>query len=231
MDEDDIKGAAGVLYGAGTDTSVTTISTFILAMTRYPEVFKKVQEEMDRVVGTERLPDFDDRDSLPYLECVFKEVYRWNPPLPINFPHRVMSDDEYRGYDIPEGAMILTNIWAMTREQPFYPNPEEFRPERFMEMDSATAEARDPRNMVFGFGRRVCPGRHFADTNIWMVLASMVATVDIRRARDALGREIVPEAAFVSAFTAHPKPFTCDIRPRSEKAKNLVAQMSAGIVI
>ncbi|KAI0920236.1 hypothetical protein AcV5_010032 [Taiwanofungus camphoratus] len=75
-DEDDIKGAAGVLYGAATDTTGAVLATFILAMVLHPEVYKRAQEEIDRVIGSERLPDFDDREALPYLECVIKEVLR-----------------------------------------------------------------------------------------------------------------------------------------------------------
>ncbi|OBZ74506.1 O-methylsterigmatocystin oxidoreductase [Grifola frondosa] len=91
-DEEDIKGAAGVLFGAGTDTTVTVLSTFVLAMVLHPEVYKKTQEEIDRVVGHDRLPDFDDRDALPYLECVLREVYRWNPPVPLACPGQLFAD-------------------------------------------------------------------------------------------------------------------------------------------
>ncbi|TFY53355.1 hypothetical protein EVJ58_g9500 [Rhodofomes roseus] len=75
-DKDDIKGTLGTLYQAGTDSSLTTLIVFVLVMVQYPDVFRKAQEEMIRVVGDSRLPEFDDRASLPYLECVLMEVYR-----------------------------------------------------------------------------------------------------------------------------------------------------------
>ncbi|KAF5386287.1 hypothetical protein D9757_008622 [Collybiopsis confluens] len=109
-DEEDIKGVAGTMYAAAEDTTVFIISTFFLAMVLHPEVFQKAQTEMDNVVGTNKLPTFEDRDSLPYLECVFKEVCRWNPAVPLGLPHRLMVDDVYRGYHIPKGTTILANI-------------------------------------------------------------------------------------------------------------------------
>ncbi|GBE82456.1 Multifunctional cytochrome P450 monooxygenase af510 [Sparassis crispa] len=202
-EEEDIKGTAGVLFGAGTDTTVTTLSVFFLTMVLHPEVYKKVQEEMDRVVGHSRLPDFDDRDSLPYLECVLKEVYRWNVPVPLGVPHQLMQDDEYCGYHIPGDTMVFPNIWAMSQDPKFYPDPERFRPERFEEMDANTAELRDPWHIVFGFGRRICPGRRFADEAIWIAIANIVATLNICKARDAHGEDVTPPLAFSGEFTKY----------------------------
>lgn len=71
------------MYGAGAHTTIGTISNFILAMVLHPEVFCKAREEMDRVVGTERLPTMSDRNDLPYLECVLSETFRWYPVAPI----------------------------------------------------------------------------------------------------------------------------------------------------
>ncbi|KAF9812881.1 hypothetical protein IEO21_05932 [Rhodonia placenta] len=230
-DEDDIKGTAGVLYGGKSNRTSAVLSTFVLAMVLYPEVYKKAQAEVDRVVGQDRLPDFEDRESLPYLECVVKEVYRWNCPVPLGIPHKLISNDQYQGFDIPGGSMVIPNIWGMTRNDSFYPEPEMFRPERFEQMDRYTAEARDPRNMVFGFGRRVCPGQDFADTSVWIAVANMVATLDIAVATDEAGKQSPPTGSFVPGFVSHPEEFTCRITPRSEQVKTVVFETSANIVL
>lgn len=86
------------------------METFVLAMVRNPDVYRKLQAEMDKVTRTERLPTLEDKPHLPYLECVLKEVYRWNPPVPLGLPHRLMEDDVYRGYHLPKGATIIANI-------------------------------------------------------------------------------------------------------------------------
>ncbi|KAI0655744.1 cytochrome P450 [Cubamyces menziesii] len=225
--EDDIKGAAGVIYTAGTDTTVTALKTFILAMVLHPDVFKKAQAEIDRVVGADRLPDWEDRENLPYLDCIVREVLRWNAPVPLGVPHRVQADDVYRGYDIPEGAMIIPNIWWMTNNPDIYPNPDKFDPDRFLYMSPEEADRTDPRHVVFGFGRRICPGQAFAEAGIWLAAANIIATMDITFAQDNLGRPLVPEAAFISGFVSHPKDFTCSFRARSSRVRELVANMSS----
>ncbi|KAH9930145.1 cytochrome P450 monooxygenase [Fomitopsis serialis] len=204
QDEHEIKGAAGLLYGGDSTTAV--LATFMLAM--------KARTEIDRVVGTERLPDFDDRPSLLYLECVIREVLRWNSPVPLG---------SLRGFDIPANAMVIPNIWAMNNDVNLYSTPSAFQPERFMEMDPQTLASRDPRNVVFGFGRRVCPGQEFADSSVWLAAACIIAAVDVNQALDKSGKCIVPPAAFDEVFVSHPKEFLCDIKPRSQKAKRTVA--------
>lgn len=85
---------------------------FFLAMALNPHVVKNAQDELDRVLGGERLPDFSDQESLPYISAVTKELLRWGCPFPIGVPKRVMEDDIYNGYFIPAGATIVENIWC-----------------------------------------------------------------------------------------------------------------------
>lgn len=80
-------------------------------MALYPEVLQKAQKEIDSVVGTNRLPNFDDRENLPYVEALIKEVLRWHPVVPMGLPHSSTADDTCEGYLIPKGAVILPNIW------------------------------------------------------------------------------------------------------------------------
>ncbi|OBZ74507.1 O-methylsterigmatocystin oxidoreductase [Grifola frondosa] len=225
-DEEDIKGTAGQLYSAGTETTFITLSTFLLAMAIYPDVLKKAQEEIDRVTGNQRLPDFGDRESLPYLECILKETYRWNSPAPLGIPHRVTSDDIYRGYHIPEGCMIIPNIWGMMHNPDMYPEPEEFQPERFLK-----ANIIDPSDVVFGFGRRLCVGQAFADSSLWLAMANILATLDICKPVDDFGNEITPKPTFQPGFTSPPKPFTCIIRPRSSHALDLIQSANVDVAL
>ncbi|PCH38585.1 cytochrome P450 [Wolfiporia cocos MD-104 SS10] len=246
-DKIDIRGVGGAVFGAGTDTvciivprpsayanslthcfkTSSVLLTFFLAMTLHPHVLPKAQEEIDRVVGSNRLPEFTDRETLPYVECVVNELYRWNTVAPLGIPHCVTEHDEYLGYHIPKGTMVVPNIWSMSQNERIYPDPQRFCPERFVGMSEKDMEVADPRNYVFGFGRRICPGRQFADTSIWIVVACMIATLNIRKARDSSGKEITPSAYFVSGITRHPNPFMCIIEPRSEKARALIIQYKA----
>ncbi|OCH90107.1 cytochrome P450 monooxygenase [Obba rivulosa] len=225
-EEEDIKGAAGVLFAAGSDTTVSVLSTFLLAMVLHPEVYQKAQTEIHQVTGGTRLPGFEDREQLPYLACVLKELLRWHCPVPLGIPHLASVSDEYSGYDIPQGSLIIPNIWAMTQRTDVFPDPSTFRPERFMEPGGQVTDSIDPANMVFGFGRRVCPGQDFADASIWLLIANMVATMDISRAQDTRGNDITPSASFTSGFVSHPKPFKCRISPRSASVIKLISDMS-----
>ncbi|CCM06879.1 uncharacterized protein FIBRA_09188 [Fibroporia radiculosa] len=188
---------SSIMYSAGADTTGAAMLTFMLAMTLHPEVFRKAQAEIDRVIGSSRLPDWDDRASLPYLECVLKEVYRWNPPGSLAVPHRAMTEDTYNTLHIPHGSMMIANLWGMTRDTNMYRDPDTFFPERFEQMDKVEAELKDPRKIIFGFGRRVCPGRLLGDASVWLAMASIISVFDIAKARDKDGIEISPEVAFV----------------------------------
>ena len=91
--------------------TVSAISSFFFAMRLFPTAQRKAQEEVRKVVGSNRLPTFFDRPRMPYVEALIKEVYRLNPVGPTALPHRCMKDDIYNGYLIPRGAIILANSW------------------------------------------------------------------------------------------------------------------------
>ncbi|KAJ4481158.1 cytochrome P450 [Lentinula aciculospora] len=214
--EEDIKGVAGTMYAAAEDTTLCILTTFILAMVLHPQVFKKAQNEMDNVIGMDRLPSFEDRSSLPYLECVLKEVCRWNVPVPLGLPHRLMDDDMYKDYHIPKGTTVMANIHCMLQN---CSQPQVFHPERYIEDPNLI----DPGDVIYGFGRRRCPGRHFGDRSVWLAAASIICTMVISKAKDDAGKELTPKATFIDGFVHHPAEFPCSVRPRSEKLSMMTA--------
>ncbi|KAI0819806.1 cytochrome P450 [Trametes gibbosa] len=143
-DIEEIKALSFDVYGAGVETSRGTLASFILAMTLNKDVFRKAQAEIDEVVGYDRLPEFSDRGALPYVNAVLEEIYRWSPAFPMGIPHRVTTHDQYRGYDIPAGCMVIANTWAMTRDKDYYPEPETFRPERHLLPSTQTTSGKTP---------------------------------------------------------------------------------------
>ena len=90
---------------------MATVQCFFLAMAINPEVQRRAQEELDNIVGKTRLPTFDDMQSLPYIRAIVKECLRWAPSSPLAIPHLSLEDDVYKGYFIPKGTVLLTNIW------------------------------------------------------------------------------------------------------------------------
>lgn len=105
----DIQGAAGAIYAAGQDTTWSTLVVFLLNMIRHPEIARQARKEIDAAIGTDRLPDFGDRDALPCIGRIVQETLRWAPVSPIGVPHRSIQDDEYRGWHIPKGSLVFAN--------------------------------------------------------------------------------------------------------------------------
>jgi cytochrome P450 len=109
---DDLAGyMSGSLLEAGSDTTAGILYGFIQAMVVWPEVQRKVREEVDRVVGSERLPSIDDYTNLPYVRCCIKESLRWMPTVILGVPHAALKEDTYMGYTIPRGATVINNVW------------------------------------------------------------------------------------------------------------------------
>lgn len=190
-------------------------------MTLYPEAQRKAQDEIDRVIGLNRLPSFEDRPSLLYVEALVKEVLRWHPIAPMGFPHVALSDDIYNGMLIPKGATLIPNVWLFAHDEAYYKNPESFSPERFL----GDNPEMDPRMFVFGFGRRICPGKDFADESIFLAVAMSLAVFNIQKARDDMGNIIEPNVEFTSGVVSKARDFPYDIRPRSDGAERLIKEV------
>ncbi|KIJ64011.1 hypothetical protein HYDPIDRAFT_175746 [Hydnomerulius pinastri MD-312] len=225
----DVRWTANSMYSGRLDPTITTISHFVLAMVQHPEVLKRAQAEIDSVTGQNRLPACEDRERLPYCNAIFTETLRWGVPVPLNLPHRLTEDDVYDGMFIPKGSLVFGNIWAILRDEKLYPDPHSFNPERYLEpaADEMAERRRDPRPYVFGFGRRRCPGANLVESSAWLLMVSMIATLDISKAIDEHGREIEPEIVFENAVFRTPNPFQCSIRPRSDHALKVLMQEGA----
>ncbi|KAA1470221.1 cytochrome P450 [Dentipellis sp. KUC8613] len=216
-DEWDLRGLAGILYGAGQDTTLATLTSFIMAMAHSPDAQRKAQEEIDAVIGNDRLPTLDDRPDIPYLEAFIKEVYRWACPLAIAIPHAVIQDDVYNGYFIPKGTSIIASIYDMVNA---CPRPTEFLPHRFVDGTDLGEVPSDPRDVIFGFGRRRCPGLHVADNSVWTAIAQMLSSFDILPEL-VDGKEVPPALKWGKEITRIPEPFMVRIVPR-EGRKHLL---------
>ncbi|EIN09014.1 cytochrome P450 [Punctularia strigosozonata HHB-11173 SS5] len=225
--QETIKETSAVIYAAGADSTLSLICSFFLAMVLHPNVLKRAQEELDRVVGSDRLPTFEDRPNLPYVDCVIRETYRWNPAAPIGVAHRLTQDDVYEGMFIPEGTTILPNIWGMMHDPELYGEDHlDFRPERHEGLSEKRFKETDPRNFAFGFGRRICIGQYFADNALFIALSSIMHCLDIRKKIGPDGKVVEPKVEYPH-FVGHPAPFDCDIKLRDEKKGLLIREAIA----
>ncbi|KAJ3882853.1 cytochrome P450 [Lentinula edodes] len=167
---------AGSLSVAALETTSTTLMLFLYAMVLHPNVQQHAQHELDRVVGRSRNPTFADMPELPYLRAIVKEVLRWQPAIPLAVPHTAIEDDWYEGYFIPKGTACIPNVWSMNRDRDIYgPDADQFRPERFLQQTEKGIAfvlrqeyEVDDGHCAYGFGRRVCLGRHVADNALFI---------------------------------------------------------------
>ncbi|PBK93538.1 cytochrome P450 [Armillaria gallica] len=216
-----VRDTAAVAFSAGADTTVSVVLSAMLAFILYPEVQARAQAEVDAVIGHGiRLPNFDDRPQLPYIDAIVSEVLRWNPAVPLGIAHRSMKEDVYRGYCIPAGTTVIGNAWAMLHDEKDYPNPMAFDPDRFIPQDGK--EAQPEPTVAFGFGRRICPGRYLALNTAWIAIASMASTLSFSKALDSEGRVVEPSDTYTSSFVSFPVPFECRIKARSAAAQALL---------
>ncbi|KAH9884384.1 putative cytochrome P450 oxidoreductase [Xylariomycetidae sp. FL2044] len=224
----DIKGAAAAISIAGGNTTWSTIIVCILCLIVNPEVQARARAEIEAVIGVDengdvrRLPDFDDRPRLKYLEYVIQEATRWAPLSPLGVPHASIKDDEYEGYRIPAGSVVYANAWAMSRDERHYSSPENFIPERYAPVSEGGRGEPLPEG-PFGFGRRVCPGQYLALAGVYIIMATMLATMDLRCPTDDQGDEIRPTVSFSNGLSGVPDSFGCRITPRSKRTEQLLA--------
>ncbi|KAF8210955.1 cytochrome P450 [Mycena galopus ATCC 62051] len=220
-EEQAVKVIAGNLYFGGADTTVSALGTFILAMLSNPESQKKAQAEIDSVIGDSDLPDFKDEDSLIYVSALVKEVLRWRSVTPIAIPHFLTAEDEYKGYRLPAGSIVIANAWCVDVFQVMYPDPYSFEPERFLLNGKLNPEVRSP-EAAFGFGRRMCPGRHMAHDSLWLNIVSILATFNITKSVGDDGQVIEPTHEYFTGIVSMPLPFKCSLKPRSQRAVDVI---------
>ncbi|KAF9055298.1 cytochrome P450 [Hymenopellis radicata] len=197
-DEYHIQSAAGSMY-AGKKT-MGAVGFFLLAMAQFPEAQAKAQAEIDMV-----------------LRC--------NPPGPIGRrTHTAAKDDVYRNYFIPRGAFVVSNLWAITHDPKVYPEPLAFKPERYMGPDGKLDPAvKDPSDIVFGIGRRICPARILGYNNAWISIASILAAFDIKP-----GPGFAPEKVTMGAgLISFPESFPLSMTPRSMEVASIIRELDS----
>jgi len=221
----------GTLFEAGAGTTAAAMMSWVLCMVHYPEELKKLQAEIDAVVGDSRMPIFEDMAKLPRVRAVVKEQLRWRPVTAGGVPHQSTKDDVYNGMFVPAGTNVHFNEWAIHREEALYPDPETFNPDRWLDPKFPTY--REPLTQypnvsnysAFGFGRRICPGMHIAERSLNILVARIAWACDIRKKIGSDGKEVeVPLYDYVPGFNVQPIWFAFDLKARSEERWKIVQE-------
>ncbi|EIN06276.1 cytochrome P450 [Punctularia strigosozonata HHB-11173 SS5] len=211
----------GNVIEGGSDTTSSFLHSFVLLLAAFPEAQHKAQEEMDRVVGPDRMPAPEDYRKLIYLQALIQEVHRFRPVAPLALPHASLSDEIYKGHIIPKGSTIYINVWGVYHDPELYDRPDEFIPERFLESEFGTKPGTDTSDfkpdLLFGAGRRVCPGIHLAQNTLMVNSMNLIWGFDFAPTVNKLTGEIEPLDlwAYHKGVVTDPRPFVCSIKPRT----------------
>jgi len=199
------------------------MTSVISALVQYPEVQRRAQEELDSVIGRERLPTHEDRGLIPYTEAICREALRWQPVTPLGVARSNLVDDVYDGWLVPKGTMVVWNAWAIGHDPDNFPDPDTFKPERWLDSKGCLIDKEF--NSIFGYGRRSCVGIHMAKSTLWLATASILTVMELHKCKDEHGNELNTPSGTYGSMLLHPTPFDCDIRPRDTKAVELLESL------
>ncbi|KAK3440297.1 hypothetical protein EUGRSUZ_B00578 [Eucalyptus grandis] len=215
LTDDQIKAFLLTMFTAGTDTSSSTTEWAIAELIRRPDILARVQEEIDSVVGRDRLVTELDLPRLTYLQAVIKETFRLHPPTPLSIPRVGAEGCEINGYHIPKGAKLLVNVWAIARDPDAWAEPLVFRPERFLpggEKPNADVRGNDFEIIPFGAGRRICIGMSMGLRMVQLMTATLAHAFDWELAGGVSPEKLNMDEAYgltlqrAEPLSVHPKP-------------------------
>ncbi|KAF9525600.1 cytochrome P450 [Crepidotus variabilis] len=228
----------GVLLEGGADTTASYLNSFHLAMVAFPEIQKKAHEEIDRVIGPDRIPTLEDIADLPYVRAIIREVHRWRPGAPLGLPHASTEDVHYNGYVIPKGSTIFINVWGISHDPELYDRPEDFWPDRFLKNEFGTRDGVDVSawrdKLIFGGGKRICPGTNLAYNSINFNTTFLLWAFNFEKSVDPVTkRQFTPDVwGYSKGLFIMPNKFPSEIVPRSSGHVELITQSlqdSAGL--
>ncbi|KAL9386010.1 hypothetical protein Peur_023020 [Populus x canadensis] len=212
--DDIIKGLVVVILLAGTHTSSTTMEWALSLLLNNPEVLEKAKREIDERIGHDRLMDEADLAQLPYLHSILNETLRMYPAAPLLVPHESSEECLVGGFRIPRGTMLFVNAWAIQNDPKIWPDPANFRPERF---DNPEVARDGFKLMPFGYGRRSCPGEGMALRVMGLALGSLLQCFEWQK----IGDKMV-DMTEASGFTVpKAKPLKVICRPRPDMLRHL----------
>ncbi|KAH7010931.1 cytochrome P450 [Macrophomina phaseolina] len=225
LDDLDMAIMASAFLIGGVETTAAIMQWFSALIPAYPEIQKKAQAELDRVVGRSRLPTVEDEKNLPYCHAIIKEVERVHNPFWLGTPHVASEDFTYQDkYFIPKDTVVILNTWTMHHDPERYPDPETFNPDRYID-DSLTsadsANLSDPHkrdHWMFGAGRRICPGMIVAEREIWLTVSRMLWAFNMSE----IPGEPIDLKEYDGLSGRSPVPFRIKLTPRDENVAKIL---------
>jgi len=216
----------GIIANAALDGTTETMMWFLVACVTddYDRSWiVKAQELLDNVVGHDRFPSFEDRPKLAYIDAILDEVMRWRPAGAAGVPHFTKVESTYEGHRIPSNSVVLPNFYSITREESVFGSNfdvERFVPERWLDVKSG--ELGLP-TVGFGYGRRICPGRHVARNSMWIAIARILWAFDVKPGLTETGeRMVVDSTKGTDGLVNKPFRFKACFEPRGPWARDMI---------
>ena len=213
------------------DTSQISTWAFLEAMITYPGVQEKAYREIEAFTK-DRIPSFEDYDSIPYVRCLVKETWRWRPPVGLGHPHVTTEDIVYNNMRIPRGSRLHLNGWAIQHDPARHGDPDEFDPERYLQdatnaMQSINSpNVRDRDHFAFGAGRRICPGYNVAERSLAIAIMQFLWAFEIKASPSA--EYPLNNLKWRGTFPGLPGPdMPVMVIPRSQKKMALISKAFA----
>ncbi|XP_066282039.1 cytochrome P450 2U1-like [Branchiostoma lanceolatum] len=191
----------GDFLAAGTETTATTLSWPLLYLALNPAWQRKVQEELDTVVGRDEIPPYSRREELPFTEATILESQRIRTVLPLSVPHCTSSPTSLQGYDIPAHTQVWVNLWSVHMDPAYWSHPDTFDPSRFLD-DNGRVKVPEA-FMPFSTGRRICLGEQLAKMELFLFLASLLQQFTFKLPEGAPK----PDMSGVIGATISPRPY------------------------
>ncbi|XP_038851035.1 cytochrome P450 2F3-like isoform X2 [Salvelinus namaycush] len=197
------------LFLAGTETTSTTLRYAFMLLLKYPDIQEHVQQEIDTVIGRQRVPQMEDRKYLPFTEAVIHEVQRFLDIAPLNLPHYATKNISFRGYTIPQGTVILPMLHSVLRDQDHWATPTTFNPNHFLDQNGNFQK--NPAFLAFSAGKRACVGESLARMEIFLFLVSLLQHFSFSCPGGPDSIDLSPE---FSSFTNVPRHYQLIATPR-----------------
>ncbi|THH14404.1 hypothetical protein EW146_g5920 [Bondarzewia mesenterica] len=213
----------------GVETTAAIMQWFSALIPAHPEVQRKAQEELDRVVGRDRLPTVEDEKDLPYCHAIVKEVERCHNPFWLGTPHVASEDFTYKGQFIPKDTVVVVNAWTLHHNPARHTDPYSFNPDRYINDHFTSADSAnltDPYerdHWMFGVGRRICPGMIVAEREIWLTISRMLWAFNMKE----IPGEPIDLKEYDGLSGRSPVPFRITLTPRDAKVKEVLDSISS----
>uniref|UniRef100_A0A8C4RCP7 Cytochrome P450 2B4-like n=1 Tax=Erpetoichthys calabaricus TaxID=27687 RepID=A0A8C4RCP7_ERPCA len=207
--QDNLQATVLNLFLAGTETISTTLRYGLLILMKYPHIQEKIHQEIDAVIGRDHTPAMEHRKKMPYTDAVIHEIQRFIDIAPINVPHITTRNTSFRGYNIPEGTLVIPLLHSVLFDKTQWESPQSFNPGHFLDKDGCFKM--NPAFMPFSTGKRACAGEGLARMELFLFFSSLLQNFSFHFPEDPETISLLPGP---SSFLKLPKGYTFIVSPR-----------------